>query len=175
MRRDLKRGAEQTQRLEEIEAQVEAQSQAIENQAALIQHLAVVGQTQSVSMSHSGPLPPPDMLSKYQSLHPEVYEAMVVRFKQESQMLLDEQKHRHSLDRTNSRNTTWGLGLAWGLMYSCFVAALVMVGIGKPVAGLVSAIVAITTLAGNLVYAKNKPAQAKAPSEEHPSSSERSK
>ena len=174
MRRDIRRADEQSQRLEQIEAQIKAQREAIDNQGAIIQHLAVV-QTESVSMSHSGPLPPPEMLSQYQDQHPEVYEAMVARFKQESQMLLDEQRHRHSLDRTNSRNTTLGLMLAWGLMYSCFVASLALVAFGKPVAGLVSAIVAITTLAGNLLYVKNKPPQAKAPSEEGAAKEEKAK
>lgn len=133
-------------------------------QREMIDHLATV-QSVSVTQAHSGPLPAPSTMTEYKA-HPDFYQALLDRFRQETAMVKDEQVHRHGLDGFNARLTAWALALAYVFMFSCFAAAVIFVAIGLPTAGLIGALGAITALAANLVYVRNKPPQAQAPSEE---------
>jgi len=100
---------------------------------------------------YSGPLPPPEMLLKYNSIVPGLAERIV-------SMVEQQQEHRHDLEKkvvyANERRAHIGQSLAFGIAILGIVAGVYLTMNDKSAEGLASIITPLATIAGIFVYGR---------------------
>lgn len=102
--------------------------------------------------SFSGPLPPPETLSKYNEILPGAAERIVA-------MAEKQQMHRQNLEKKvvfgNAASQTRGNYLGFFVAMTAILGGLWLIYLGKEVTGLVAIITPIIGLVGVFVYGKH--------------------
>ena len=106
----------------------------------------------SLSVSaYSGPLPPPDVLQKYNEIEPGLVDRMV-------KMAESQAQHRQHLESSvileRSRNERRGQTLGFVIALVAVVGSFGLIAMGKDAAGIGGLLGTIATLAGVFVYSR---------------------
>ena len=103
--------------------------------------------------SFSGPLPPPEVLEKYNQCVPGLAERIITMAEQQS-------KHRQGLERTVVDSNTFvqkvGPFLGFVVAMTAVVGGILLILKGKDGYGLAAIITALASLAGVFIYGKKK-------------------
>lgn len=101
----------------------------------------------------SGPVPPPEVLAKFEAIVPGAGERIFA-------MAERNQAHRHALEATvipgNARNERWGQIFAFLIYLATLGCGTFLVYIGKELAGLTAMLATTGTFAGLFVYSRRK-------------------
>jgi uncharacterized membrane protein len=102
-------------------------------------------------LSYSGPLPPPDVLQKYNEIEPGLVDRIM-------KMAESQAQHRHNLESfvIGQRSKNERLGATYGFIIAgmAIVGSFVLIGLGKDAIGLTGLLGTIGTLAGVFVYGR---------------------
>ncbi len=109
------------------------------------------------AMRHfSGPLPPPEILARYNELLPGAAERIIA-------MAENQHSHRQQLEKTviNSNVNAQNLGTKLGFVVAMTVilGGIVLIYAGKQTSGLTALLVALASLVGVFVYSKREQQQ----------------
>jgi uncharacterized membrane protein len=106
----------------------------------------------TAAYSFSGPLPPPELLARYNDVVPNGAERII-------KMAENQQTHRHDLERTvvhgNVQSEKRGQWMGLTISVVVLAAGVYLAAIGRQAAGGAIAIADLATLAGVFVYGKH--------------------
>jgi len=113
---------------------------------------------QTVQTQVSGPLPPPEDLKGYNDALPGAADRILT-------MAEGEQKHRHGMEERDLkyRASLIGLGQILGFILglAAIVGGIVLLALGKNIAGFGTLILAVASLTGAFLYGRRQPRSAK--------------
>ena len=102
-----------------------------------------------VESRFSGPLPPPELLARYDEIVPGMADRLMTTFEKQAD-------HRMKLEMTvisgDTRRAWWGLVLAFVFGMVLLGASVYMIANGFEVAGIIVIVTELATLGGSLVY-----------------------
>lgn len=108
---------------------------------------------QRVSQSFSGPVPPPDVLARYNDIIPNAAERILI-------MAEKQQEHRQDLESrvviANTHSQTYGLAAGFVVAMTAVGGGIWLAAHGEETTGLVSIISALAALVGVFVYGRHK-------------------
>lgn len=120
------------------------------NSAAAVQRTLV-----SASVSFSGPLPPPEILAKYNQVLPGSAERIMA-------MAEEQQRHREHLEKvvieSNAAVQKLGPILGFIVAMSAVIGGVVVILMGRSAAGLVTILASLGSLVGVFIYGKRSQA-----------------
>jgi uncharacterized membrane protein len=102
-------------------------------------------------VSWQGPLPPPGLLAAYNDAYDGAARDIV-------KMAMDQSAHRRDLESSaikgDLRLRQFGQMLGFVIAMTVIIGGFILVGMGRPITGMVSILVALTSLVGLFLYSR---------------------